>query len=179
MGIGNNLTCNKSKSLGFTYMGVLMLIAISGIGLAGVGIVWHQDMQREREKELLFIGEAFRKAIGSYYMASPTAVKQFPKTLNDLIIDNRFPGIKRHLRKLYADPITRNKAWKLVLQQDGIVGVYSESKLKPLKKHGFLPQYEEFSNAEEYGEWKFVYNGPTNSDAVVNAVITSSAESQN
>lgn len=56
----------KLKQLGFTYIGVLMLVAIAGIGLAGVGIVWHQDAQREREKELLFIGDEYRQAIGSY-----------------------------------------------------------------------------------------------------------------
>ncbi|HYN53159.1 MAG TPA: type II secretion system protein [Methylotenera sp.] len=179
MEIGNNLAYTKSKNLGFTYIGILMLIAISGIGLAGVGIVWHQDMQREREKELLFIGEEYRKAIGSYYMSSPTPVKQFPKTLKDLIIDNRSPEIKRHLRKLYTDPITHDKPWQLVLQQDGIVGVYSESKLKPLKKYGFLRQYEEFGNAQEYNEWKFIYNGPTSSDAVVTSAVSVDASAQN
>ena len=164
---------------GFTYIGVLMVIAISGIGLAGVGIIWHQDVQREREKQLLFVGEEFRKAIGSYYTSSPSAIKQFPKTLNDLVLDNRFPAIKRHLRKLYTDPVTRDKAWELIFQEGGIVGVYSESKLKPLKKHGFLPQYEAFSDAEAYCDWKFIYNGATSSDAIVNAVITSNNEVQN
>jgi len=55
----------RNKCLGFTYIGVLMLVAISGIGLAGVGIVWHQDTQREREKELLFIGEEYRRRLAA------------------------------------------------------------------------------------------------------------------
>ena len=147
----------KRASLGFTYIGVLMLVAISGIGLSGVGIVWHQDAQREREKELLFMGEQFRKAIGSYYENSPVANKQYPDKLEDLILDNRFPVIKRHLRKLYADPMNPSKDWGLEKQQGRIVGVYSESKLKPIKKSGFQLQYEAFSTAEEYKDWKFIY----------------------
>ena len=90
-------------------MGVLMLIAIAGIGMAGVGLVWHQNAQRENEKELLFVGEEYRRAIGSYYESSPAAAKQFPSSLDDLLLDQRFPNAKRHIRKLYADPITRNK----------------------------------------------------------------------
>ena len=151
----------RTKCLGFTYIGVLMLVAISGIGLAGVGIVWHQDAQREREKELLFIGEEYRKAIGSYYENSPEATKQYPKTLDDLILDNRFPVTKRHLRKLYADPFARENAWGLVMQQGKIIGVYSLSKQQPIKTFGFQPQYENFSSASEHSDWKFIYSAGT------------------
>ena len=70
---------NKAYQLGFTFIGILMVIAISGIGLAGIGIVWHQDTQRENEKELLFIGEQYHQAIVSYYESSPSGVKQYPK----------------------------------------------------------------------------------------------------
>lgn len=147
----------KLKQLGFTYIGVLMLVAIAGIGLAGVGIVWHQDAQREREKELLFIGDEYRQAIGSYYENSLGEAKQFPVTLQDLIADKRFPGIKRHLRKLYNDPMAFGKPWQLILQQGQIIGVYSASKQMPIKKMGFEPPYETFGEAVEYGDWKFIY----------------------
>jgi type II secretory pathway pseudopilin PulG len=147
--------CNRQA--GFTYMGVLMLIAIAGIGMAGVGIVWHQDAQRENEKELLFIGEEYRSAIGSYYESSPSAAKQFPQSLDDLLLDKRFPNTKRHIRKLYADPITRSTEWGLIKQQAQITGIYSVSKLAPIKKFGFADQYEIFSTAVEYNEWRFNY----------------------
>lgn len=155
--IGNVPMQFKSKCSGFTYIGVLMLVAISGIGLAGVGIVWHQDAQREREKELLFIGEAFRHAIGSYYENTPGGTKQYPKKLEDLILDNRFPMTKRHLRKFYTDPFAHESAWGLVLQQGQIIGIYSMSELVPIKTTGFLPQYETFGSAGKYSEWKFTY----------------------
>ena len=147
----------RIRQAGFTYMGVLMLIAIAGIGMAGVGIVWQQNAQRENEKELLFIGDEYRKAIGSYYESSPSTAKQFPQSLDDLLLDKRLPNTKRHLRKLYADPMTRNTQWGLIKQQAQITGIYSASKLTPIKKFGFANQYESFSTALEYNEWKFNY----------------------
>lgn len=155
--IGNRQIRYKKKHAGFTYIGVLMLVAISGIGLAGTGVVWHQDAQREREKELLFIGEEFRHAIGSYYESTPDSAKQYPKKMEDLLLDDRFPVIKRHLRKLYTDPFSVDADWGLVTQQGQIVGVYSVSELSPIKTTGFLPQYEVFGSAKKYSEWKFTY----------------------
>jgi type II secretory pathway pseudopilin PulG len=157
MRIGNDTGYYINASLGFTYIGLLIVIAISGIALGGVGIVWHQDVQREREKELLFIGEEYRKAIGSYYENTPSKAKQFPKKLQDLLLDNRFPNIKRHIRKLYKDPVAFGEEWDLELQQGQIVGVYSKSELEPIKKVGFMPQYTAFGDAKKYSEWKFIY----------------------
>lgn len=147
----------KLKQWGFTYIGLLMVVAIAGIGMAGVGIVWHQDTQREREKELLFIGNEYRNAIASYYENTLGEAKQFPATLEDLLADQRFPNTKRHLRKLYKDPMAFGKPWQLVLQQGQIIGVFSASKEAPIKKIGFEPPYETFGEAVEYADWKFIY----------------------
>ena len=147
---------------GFTYMGLMMIIAISGIAMAGVGIVWQQDMQREREKELLFIGEQYRKAIGSYYESSPNGIKQFPVTLQDLLNDNRGPIIKHHIRKLYLDPFMRDKDWDLIMLESRIFGVRSNSKLVPIKKTGFAPYYDAFGEAASYNDWRFFYTPGSN-----------------
>jgi type II secretory pathway pseudopilin PulG len=147
---------SKKHQFGFTFIGVLMLIAISGIALAGVGIVWHQDAQRENEKELLYIGEQYRKAIVSYYENNPSGVKQYPKALEDLELDSRIPEPKRHIRKLYADPITRGKPWGLIKQEGLIIGVYSTSEISPIKKRKFPSPYENFSEAGNYQDWKFI-----------------------
>jgi type II secretory pathway pseudopilin PulG len=157
MRTGKNHLNLRSQCLGFTYIGLMIMVAISGIALAGVGIVWHQDVQREREKELLFIGNAYRQAIGSYYEGSPSGTKQYPRKLGDLILDHRFPNIKRHLRKLYIDPIVREAEWGLVLDQERIIGIYSKSSLKPIKRKEFPLQYGDFSGAKEYSDWKFIY----------------------
>jgi type II secretory pathway pseudopilin PulG len=163
----------KNKDSGFTYIGLLIMVAISGIGLAGAGIVWHQDMQREREKELLFIGEQIRQGIGSYYENTPDGVKQYPKQLEDLILDNRFPVIKRHLRKLYNDPFSLKKEWGLVKQQGRIVGIYSTSELTPIRITGFLSQYETFGSAQKYSEWKFIYTPGSMTQTLENQPLTS------
>lgn len=133
-----------------------MVIAISGIALAGVGILWSHERQREREQELLFAGDAYRKAIGSYYESSP-GNKVYPKTLEELLLDKRFPFKKRHLRKLYADPMRPSAAWSLVKLQGNIIGVHSTSQATPIKQAHFGLAYESFAEAKQYSDWKFVY----------------------
>lgn len=146
----------RKPALGFTFIGILIIVAISGIALSGVGIVWHQTIQREHEKELLFIGDQYRAAISSYYESTPGGVKQYPRKLEDLLLDNRFPFVKRHIRRLYDDPMTNNQPWGLIKQQDYIVGVYSLSQQQAIKKTGFPTIYESFKEATAYNEWKFV-----------------------
>lgn len=156
-----NMQIGNKRQLGFTYLGLLMVIAIASIGMAGVGIVWSQDRQREREKELLFIGDEYRKAIGSYYQSSLGSNKQFPTSLGELILDKRLPTIKRHIRKLYDDPMMikslSKKPWGLIMQQGQIAGVHTLSEDKPIKKTGFNAGDEAFAEAEQYSDWKFVY----------------------
>ena len=167
MRIGNNVSYEANTGLGFSYIGLMIFIAISGIALAGVGIVWGQDQQREREKELLFVGEQFRQAIGSYYENTPSNIKQYPNKLEDLLQDNRLPNLKRHLRKVYNDPITNSSNWGLEIQQSQIIGIYSLSDLKPIKKKGFPNLYQKFSDFSKYSDWKFIYTpGTVNPDAI-------------
>ena len=157
MRIGNKIAYRTNTVVGFSYISLMIFIAISGIALAGVGVVSSQDQQREREKELLFIGEQFRQAIGSYYESTPNIIKQYPTKLEDLLLDNRLPNVKRHLRKLYKDPITNDSNWGLEMQQSKIIGIYSLSEVKPIKKKGFPILYEKFSDFSKYSDWKFIY----------------------
>jgi type II secretory pathway pseudopilin PulG len=147
--------CIKKKNSGFTFIGLLSIIAISGIALAGVGIIWHQNSQREREKELLYIGNQYRLAIESYYNAN--SQKELPKSLNDLVLDKRFIYKKRHIRKLYSDPMTFGKPFNLIMLNERIIGVYSTSTDTPIKNSDFPTPYESFSKATNYTEWKFAY----------------------
>lgn len=146
---------NYSNQLGFTFVGILIIVGISGITLSAVGEVWHQSAQREKEKELLFIGNQYRLALVSYYESTPGGVKQYPQKLEDLLLDKRLPVIKRHLRRLYQDPISK-APFALIKQGDVIIGVHSISTLKPIKKSGFPERYLSFAEASTYDEWKFV-----------------------
>ena len=148
---------NFCRQCGFTYIGLLLFIAIASIALAAIGPVWHTEAQREREKELLFAGEQYAQAIGSYYESTPGGVKQYPASLQYLLHDHRFTGIKRHLRMLYRDPMTGGNEWGLIKEQGRITGVYSLSGQRPLKASGFPVAWAAFASAEKYAAWQFIY----------------------
>jgi len=164
--MARHMVTGSRNQTGFTYIGLLLFVAISGIGLAIVAQVWHTEAQRENEKELLFVGEQFRQAIGSYYENSPDGVKKYPASLEELLLDARFPTIKRHLRKIYADPMTGMPQWGLDKAQERIVGVHSLSSKTPFKKTGFAEQYANFAEAGQIQDWRFVYTPGDIADTV-------------
>lgn len=142
---------------GFTYFTVLILVAIMGVGLAAIGTLWQRAGLREKERELLFIGGEFRRAIGSYFERSPGAA-QYPRKLEDLLVDKRLPVVTRHIRKIYFDPMTATQDWGLVKEPGGgILGVYSKATGKPLKIAGFRDDDKGFAAALTYADWKFAY----------------------
>jgi type II secretory pathway pseudopilin PulG len=144
---------------GFTYAGILIAVALVGLSLAMTGEAWQTTVQRERERELLFAGDEIRRAITQYYESTPGTGKQFPKSLDDLVRDSRYPTTRRYLRKVYPDPMTGQREWGLVKGPgDGIMGVYSLSRKTPLKRANFPPQYTAFEKAESYAAWLFAYS---------------------
>lgn len=145
---------------GFTYIGLLIFIALMGIALAGTGLVWHAESRRLKERDLLFAGEQYRRAIGMYYERSP-GEKRFPKTLEELLQDRRYPNVQRYLRRAYVDPITASETWGIVEgPEGGIVGVYSLSADRPVKQANFREAQADFAGREKYSEWRFVYVPP-------------------
>ena len=102
---------------GFAYLLVLLMVVLMGLGLGAAGTLWRTESQRLKENELLYIGEQYRQAINRYYNA-PGPIKQYPKSLEALLLDTRQPTLTRHLRKLYPDPMTNNKEWGLVVDGD-------------------------------------------------------------
>lgn len=143
---------------GFSYLGLLFAIAVAGLTLALAGEVWNTNRQREKELELLFIGHQFRAAIRSYYEFSPSAGSEFPHALEDLLLDPRSPGVRRHLRRIYADPMTGSSQWGLVLNESGTIqGVYSLSGQAPVKTANFNADDREFQGKATYRDWKFEY----------------------
>lgn len=156
---------------GFIYLWALFAVTIAGIVMAATGEVWRIQSQREKEAELLFIGEQFRKAVMSYYNGAGNT-KEYPKTLEDLLQDTRQVTVKRHLRKIYADPFagSENSGWGLIEEETPdtgslassniakrITGVHSLSEMKPIKKEKFPEHYVKFSEALTYRDWKFIY----------------------
>ena len=148
-----------ARQRGFTYVALLIAIALHGAVLAAAGSVWNTAQKRSRERELLFVGDQFRAAIRAYAQGGPGVRGQLPRTLDDLLLDPRLPGTRRHLRKIFVDPITWKTEWGLVKTPDGnaILGVYSLSEEAPLKTKNFEPADRAFEGATRYSDWKFVY----------------------
>jgi type II secretory pathway pseudopilin PulG len=134
---------------GFTYIGVLLATAILTAGLGLVIEAWHTTLRREKEADLQHIGIQYQRAIMLYYESAPDRRPRYPRELQDLVRDERYPSVRRYLRRLYPDPITGTSEWGIMKAPDGgIMGVYSQSKDVPLKVHG---------PAASYSDWKFAY----------------------
>jgi type II secretory pathway pseudopilin PulG len=146
----------SATNAGFSYVWVLLTVAIMAAGLAAVAEVASTALRRDKEAELLFVGDQFAHAIALYRASSP-GTPQYPQRLEDLLADNRVPNVRRHLRRVYADPMTGSTDWGLVRGPGGgIVGVYSRSTARPLKTANFPKGYDAFASAASYADWRFV-----------------------
>jgi type II secretory pathway pseudopilin PulG len=146
---------------GTLLLGLLIALAIAGVGLLVALDVWAVTRQRQQEEELLFVGEQYRAAIQRYYHAAPKGMPRLlPASLKDLQQDDRYSVPVRHLRRAYADPLTGEPRWGAVMQGNRIAGVYSLGKGTPLKQGGFAKQAENFTGKSSYREWAFVFVPP-------------------
>jgi type II secretory pathway pseudopilin PulG len=141
---------------GYTYLLLLFGVAAMGLVTAVAAESWGAMAQRERERELLFAGNQYREALRRYYDAIPEAAQRHPAKLDDLLEDSRFAGKRRHLRRLYPDPMTGAVDWVLLRQGDRIVGVHSRAEGKPIKQAGFDRRDQDFAGAASYAAWRFV-----------------------
>jgi type II secretory pathway pseudopilin PulG len=143
---------------GFTYLTILFAIAVAGVVMANTGIDWSQGAQREKERELLFVGDQYRQAIALYYHRTPGVVKSYPAKLEDLISDTRYNPPQHYLRKLYRDPIMNQKQWGIITAPEGgIMGVRSLSDATPIKTTNFGYANQVFEGVAKYSDWQFVY----------------------
>ena len=147
------------RNHGFTYLGLLFAMVLLGVALSVTGTFWHTQLKREKEQELLFVGEQYRKAIADYRAVLVNGQGRLPNSLDELLQDRRFPMPVRHLRKRYADPVANSPEWGLVRSGDGIAGVFSLSREKPLKQANFGPCCAAFAKASSYTDWKFAIAG--------------------
>jgi type II secretory pathway pseudopilin PulG len=150
----------RRRSSGLVLLGVLLLLALAALAALVGAEVWATAVQREREEQLLFVGEEYRRAIESYWRATPGRVKTLPGSLAVLLEDDRFPMPVRHLRRLYRDPFDEQADWGLVQIDSGIAGVYSTSTAIPLKRRGFPGRLAQFEDAKDYKQWRFVFQVP-------------------
>lgn len=145
------------RQRGFTLVGAVALVAILGIAAAatvGAGLALQK---RAAEQELLAVGLEFKRGFKSYYESAVSA-QRYPSKLEDLLRDPRFPGIKRHLRRIYADPITGRSEWGVIpAPGGGIMGVYSLAPGTPIKIDLFDAELVGFEGKTRYADWHFDY----------------------
>lgn len=148
------LRCRK----GLTLIGLMVAIAVLSLSVAVAGTSWSVRRQQEREKELLWRGGQFQRAIASYYERSDLGnSKQYPPNLQALLEDERGLEKKHHIRQLYNDPITGGE-WQIIPgPSGGVMGVRSQSTLRPYKEEGFPPSERGFAGAQSYSDWLFCY----------------------
>ena len=152
---GASAGCNPR---GFTYIGLLAILVIIGISMGAAGKYWQNVVARDKEEELLFRGDQYRRAIELYYYAIPGR-PQYPRTVDDLLQDPRSFAGKRYLRRKYKDPVTGEDFVAVeVMDQTGkhIIGVHSPSDKTPLKQANFPDEYQSFLGKTKYSDWLFV-----------------------
>ncbi|HET9645393.1 MAG TPA: hypothetical protein VFP68_19020 [Burkholderiaceae bacterium] len=147
----------RAGERGFTFVVVLVLLALTALGVSLAGPIWYEQMRREHERELLRIGTMYAKALRDYHDANPGSDKQYPQQLEQLLTDTRFVGMRRHLRKLYPDPLSPARPWGLMRDpQGGIVGVYSQSFAAPIATRPIDTGVVRLPPGQHYSDWKFM-----------------------
>ena len=133
------------------------MVALLGLAASMAGQSLGALLQREREAELLWRGQQYRQAIASYYNIRHGGQGMYPAKLEDLLRDPRSPGVVRHLRRLYLDPMT-GKEWELVKDPaEKLIGVRSTSELVPFQQAGFPKGLEDLEGKTSYSDWEFVF----------------------
>lgn len=143
---------------GFTYVGLLILIALIGVASAATVALESVVQRRDAEEELLFIGHQFRSAFRSYSESTPVGAPRYPANLPDLLKDPRYPDARRYLRRIYIDPLTGKDDWvPVAAPEGGIMGVRSRHEGRPLKIANFPDEFSAFEKQESYSQWIFFY----------------------
>lgn len=149
---------DRSRQQGFSYLWLLFLIALMGFGLGAAMEVEALLAQRDQERALLEIGREFRAALRRYQENSPAGrPREYPATIEQLLQDDRHPGIRRYLRRLYPDPLTGKAEWGEVRVAGRIVGIHSLSSRVPIRQDGFDPDDAAFKGARRYRDWVFTW----------------------
>lgn len=144
---------SRRKSRGFSYLLLLLLLAVLAVSATGSVMLGHAMERRAAERALLETGEEFRLALLSWRRGGGGG----PSELNELLRDPRVPGVRRHLRRVPHDPLTGRGEWGLLRDTNGrILAVYSLAEGTPIQRDNFdgLRQAG-FEEAENYQQWRF------------------------
>lgn len=158
--IGSQGLRSRQPQRGAVLLVILLFVLVSTMGVSSLVEMHQTQMRREKEEQLLFVGDQYRRAIGSYYgMVPPGGTRALPRSIAELLNDQRFATPVQHLRRAYQDPMTGKADWEFVQGANGFAGVRSRSTMEPIKKTGFPDHYRQFVEKSSYSEWYFGVNG--------------------
>lgn len=155
-----NGEANARTQAGFAYLLLLVTVALIGVAASAAVSIGASIARRDAEQQLLTIGLEYQRALRSYAVASVaagnSAMGSGPQNLEELLKDQRQLHLRRHLRRLFADPLTGSQAWGLARNPQGaIVGVYSQAEGRPIQRVKFDPALVGFDGADSYADWVF------------------------
>lgn len=130
---------------GFALPLLLVALAVAAVAATRAEISTSYRLARDREDELHFRAQAYVAAIRAFYLAEAQVTRRrLPTSLDELERDPRFP-LKRHIRRLYDDPLARKAGTPFRTLTgspaaglpQGIIGVASTSSTPLLRRAGF------------------------------------------
>jgi type II secretory pathway pseudopilin PulG len=146
----------RARRRGFSYLFLLIAVAVIGIAAASALSLGADASRRDAEVDLLTLGAEFENALRGFRAIGVGRARSGPRDLNELLLDKRLADPRRHLRKIYADPLTGRQEWGVVRHPDGsIAGIFSLAPGSPIKRSGFEAHRAGFENAQRYGQWVF------------------------
>ena len=99
---------------------MLLLVTVAVIAGASAAAA-SLGLRMERagvERELAWTERQYAAAIASY-AAATSGGQEGPRTIEALLLDDRQPGIVRHLRRAYPDPVTQRNDWRVFRDPSG------------------------------------------------------------
>jgi type II secretory pathway pseudopilin PulG len=143
----------RFRSGGYAYLFLLFTLALLSVAALALSQLDHLATRRAEEAELRRIGAEYAHALAAYYAA--VEPRSYPASLEELLADRRGGVLRRHLRRIYVDPVTRKAEWGLERDGGQVVGVHSLSDRHPVKVAGFGPDETGFEGAQHYADWVF------------------------
>ena len=140
----------RRRDAGFSLAALIFFATAASILAAAAVPAYQMQAKREREKELIFRGEEYTRAIQKYQRKFGV----YPGSIDQLVQTN---GL-RFLRRAYKDPIT-GQDFELIKVGAEIRGVKSRSKDKPL-------DMVHFKNADTYDQIAFLVQAPASQPAI-------------
>ena len=113
---------NRKGENGFTYIALLVLVAIWSIALCVTAEIFEKRRQQEIRAQLTWAAKQYTRAVESYYYSAPLGKRRLPSAPDELIEDKRFFPPARHLRSLYLTDSRNGSGLRPLLVGNGLVG---------------------------------------------------------